>query len=243
MTLGEFLRRIGNRSVYEAIETGEDFVAEIAKITGVSLDTTTASGSECLRALGKLSASQRSVYLNKEIAASDSSLDMKMLSDLVYHVRAGQSGWKTLVAVMMAVAVFVLVLTYALLMYKATMQQIPLPRWQDITCVIIVPGGIVWAWYGVLTKENRDLINAALGEIPKKGPFGAVIDALTRKPPVSNATPPGTPPAPDVPPMSPPPPQSDTGAPDGPNDNPPPGMADSIQNTDLGGFSTEQVKK
>jgi len=243
MTLGDFLRRIGDVSVYESLEAGDEFVSEIAKITGVALDETTATGTECLRALGKISASQRNIYLSKSIATSDGSTDINMLSDLVYRMRAGQTGWKTMVAVMMAVAVFILVLTYALLMYKATMLSLPLPRWQDITCVIIVPGGIVWAWYGVLTKENRDLISAALGELPKKGPFGAVIDAITRKPPVSNPAPVTPPPAPDVPPVNQTPPPVDTGASDGPNDNPPPGMANSIQTTDLGGFSTEQVKK
>lgn len=243
MTLGEFLRRIGNTSVYESIESGEEFVTEIAKITGVDLDVTAATGSDCLRALAKLSASQRSVYLNREIAATDSNLDMKMISDLVYHLRAGQSGWKTLVAVMMAVAVFVLVLTYALLMYKATMLSLPLPRWQDITCVIVVPGGIVWAWYGVLTKENRDLISAALGELPKKGPFGAILDAFTRKAPVSNPAPVTPTQVPDVPPVYQTPPPSDTGGSSVPNDNPPPGAAGGDFGSDTTDGSTSTVKK
>jgi len=223
MKIGEFLRRVGDASVYEALPGGDNYVEEIARITGVALEPTSATGSDCIRALGKLSASQRTVYQNKDVdtGAGSNAADMELIGTLIAQLRTGQSGWKTAVAVFMALLVGIMVVTYASLMYRG----LPLPRWQDITCIIIVPGGIVWTWYGVLTKENRDIISAALGEIPKKGAWGAVIDAMTRKTPVTqqNTTtvqqPPVTPPEQQKPVQSQPAPS------DMPDDNPPPGAA------------------
>lgn len=250
MKLGDFLRQVGDLSVYETLPGGDHYVDEISKITGVSLDSTTANGTECIRALGKLSASQRTVYLNKDLESNNNSIDVEQLGQLISRVRAGQSGWKTAVAVGMAILVGVVVINHAFLMYLAMVNHYNAPRWQDSVYISIIPGGIVWTWYGVLTRENRDLISAALGELPKKGPWGAVFDMLSRRGsqqqpqgPQQPAAPVTPTPPPYVPPQDPTTPPYDTGPQDGPNDNPPPGMADQIQTTQLGGFTDSAVKR
>lgn len=221
MKIGELLRRVGDVSLYEALSDGEKHVSDIAKLTGVSLSVTGATGMDCLKALGTLSAPQREAYLSAEVDTDSGAGDMQQLTSLISQLRAGQSGWKTAVAVFMALLVGVMVITYAYLMFRG----LPLPHWQDITCIIIVPGGIVWTWYGVLTKENRDIISAALGEMPKTGAWGAVIDAITRKRPVTQQNTTTVQQAPVAPPASQPASQSQPAASDMPDDNPPPGAA------------------
>lgn len=249
MKLGDALRQIGDQSVYLSVPCGDQYVEQVTLLTGVELDVATATGTECLAAIGSLPTEQRTTLLDKEVDAVISGNDMQAAIELISTVRAGQSNWKTGVAVGMAILVAIVVINHCILLYLSTVHGLIAPRWQDSVYISILPGGIVWTWYGVLTKENRDIISAAVGEIPKSGPWGAVINAVLRRSPSDAPQPTPQPPQwqtpPNVPPVQQTPPPVVTGdlnAGDGPNDNPPPGAAN-LDNTNLSGFTASDVKR
>lgn len=223
MTLGELLRKVGNGVLYEQHPAGDKIVAEVNKIAEAVLSETKATAQECLRVLADLEPEVRKRFLDAEV--EDSGKVGSDIAELVSAIRHRQNGWKTTIAVVMALNITVMVFTYALLMYNATMHGLPLPRWTDITAIIIVPGGILWVWYGVLSKENRDILAAAAGQLPAGGLAGIVATVLQRKAPEQ---PPQQPQAQSQPNPQPQPQrstQSPTGAVDGVDDNPPPGAA------------------
>lgn len=164
------LAHVGERVVSSVLVDGADAVRSVNKLTGANLDPETATGDECMVALEALE--------GKPHTETRAELDTDRIAQIVGHIRGRQSVWKTAVAVFMAILVGVVVIDYAILMYVATTGGLKLPSWQDVTFIIIVPGGIVWAWFGVLTKENRDLLAATIGELPVAGPMTAFIKAV-----------------------------------------------------------------
>lgn len=226
MTLGELLRMVGNGVLYEQHPGGDKIVADVNKIADAVLSETKATAQDCLRVLADLEPEVRRKFLESQV--EDSGKVSSDIADLVSAIRFRQNGWKTAIAVLMALNITVMVFTYAVLMYSATMHGLPLPRWADITAIIIVPGGILWVWYGVLSKENRDILAAAAGQLPAGGLAGIVASVLQRKgadAPQTPPTQPQQPTQPNPPPQPQRPPQSDTGSVDDVNDNPPPGAA------------------
>jgi hypothetical protein len=170
---------IGDQIVSEVLVNGEDAVKTVSKMTGVDLDPATATGNDCLRAMENLDVLERAEFLSRKPDVQyRNEIDTDRIAEIVTHIRGRQSAWKTAVAVFMALLVGIVVIDYAVLMYVATTGRLELPSWQDVTFIIIVPGGIVWAWFGVLTKENRDLLTATIGELPAAGPMGAILKAF-----------------------------------------------------------------
>lgn len=223
MTLGELLRKVGNGVLYEQHPGGDKIVADVNKIADAVLSETKATAQECLRVLADLEPDVRRKFLDSEV--EESGKVNSDIADLVATIRFRQNGWKTVIAVLMALNITVMVFTYALLMYSATMHGLPLPRWADITAIIIVPGGILWVWYGVLSKENRDILAAAAGQLPAGGIAGIVATVLQRKAPETPPVQPQQPVQPNAPSQPQRPTQSATGDVNDVDDNPPPGAA------------------
>lgn len=186
MTLGELLEKSSNSVT--AITYPETIASlnVVNSLTSSDTPLTTTTGAQWLAAIDTLDTTTQSALLKFEL--SSGSDQWGVLRQLVQHVQSGQGRWKTGVAVFMAILIGVAILNHCYLLYYAVTHSLPLPRWQDSTWVIVVPAGILWTWYGVLSKENRDLMSTFLGELPARGPLGALAALMAPKtPPVQPA--------------------------------------------------------
>lgn len=185
------LKSIGDDPVACVLTDCKAHILQLSKLTGIPLQPDTATGNEVLNALNTLSEEEQVRFLATTPEPKfRQGIDAAELGAVIAHLRKGQSVWKTAVAVFMALLVGVVVVDYAIMMYIATVNQLTLPVvWQDITFIIIIPGGIVWAWFGVLSRENRELLKATLGEVSLPGPVGAIVNAIIKRKEAPGKTP------------------------------------------------------
>lgn len=181
MNIGNILRTLLNQPVAFVLEDGRSIIEVINERLPADgqLSVTATTGGAAMAALQTLPLDDRKAILSIETDCSIESTGQSA-ADALRAFTQRQTMWKILVVLTMTFLVSVTILVYSYGMYIVAVEKLELPSSDQIALVVAVPGGIIWAWFGVLSKENRDYVAATLGEIPKVGIGGALIELVTR---------------------------------------------------------------
>lgn len=187
MKIKPFLTLMGDMLLSSAEPEGRQIVEQINRYTANQYHYSAITAPEAIELIQSLPDTEREAVFNYELNDGLNLVEMRddlqgMIEALRAAVRANPANNLRLVVTgFMAFLVFLMSFCFTGMVIYIGYQTRVFPPWEIMVLPFIIPGMVIWHVFGVLTKERRDLLMAALGKTPPASLMERMGDIIQEK--------------------------------------------------------------
>lgn len=181
MKLERFLVLLGEETLRSAAPEGPMVVAEINKYSKLTHVIDGLTGHQALELIGTLD-----VYHARKLLAMElnDGLDVrKEQKERQARLEKNRSGKyiKPLMALGASFLVAVTTLSWVVMTLWATYHTKELPSWEQMFLPYVIPGVILWQYFGIINTETKALVESVVGSTPVGNAALGLIDAVRNR--------------------------------------------------------------
>lgn len=197
MKIGYFLAKMGDELISLAEPEGRQVVEQINLYTATQYHYSNVTGNDALAIIYKLSPDEQTAVLNYEMNDGLNLVnmrdDLQKMIDVIASATTGEDNKKAAklrlsITLMMAILVFLTSAAFSVMVVYVGWTTRVYPTWDIMALPFLIPGMVIWHVFGVLTKERKDLMLAALGRTPQATMFEKVASLIPDRTNVSAQT-------------------------------------------------------